>query len=102
MIRRPPRSTLFPYTPLFRSSPAPFTNIAAISHSDQFDPNTGNNNSSVTETPQQADLALTKVVRSQEHTSELQSRQYLACRLLLPNKATNVTIQGLLPTTGLT
>ena len=43
-------------------SPAPQTNTATISGADQFDPDTGNNTASATETPQQADLALTKTV----------------------------------------
>src|SRR6202042_401137 len=67
MIRRPPRSTLFPYTTLFRSCPA------AVSPScrdwrphPQADP--------------------TRRVRSEEHTSELQSRRDLVCRLLLEKK----------------
>src|SRR5438445_5912191 len=72
MIRRPPRSTLFPYTTLFRSPVVPLI-------SDQ-----------PTRVP-----VLTAVVssifsvRSEEHTSELQSRQYLVCRLLLEKKKKN-------------
>src|SRR3712207_8777083 len=78
MIRRPPRSTLFPYTTLFRSppacsppgdpqdvgrfpSPSPPARISRRSHREARD-------------------------RSEEHTSELQSRQYLVCRLLLEKK----------------
>src|SRR3712207_8748097 len=98
MIRRPPRSTLFPYTTLFRSFrrlpapqrvqdrvdrdgrrvvdeqqrhqgaqlPSPYRNVKVV-HSDR-------------ERAQDAEL------RSEEHTSELQSRQYLVCRLLLEKK----------------
>src|SRR5258707_9451639 len=72
MIRRPPRSTLFPYTTLFRSttrprlrasnSPGSFLCLAA------------------------SFIAALYNVRSEEHTSELQSRQYLVCRLLLEKK----------------
>src|SRR3712207_8655566 len=81
MIRRPPRSTLFPYTTLFRSAGGPVfcwfeswartwhrssSHAEAASHMPQLDG-----------------------PRSEEHTSELQSRQYLVCRLLLEKK--NIT-----------
>src|SRR3712207_7999332 len=89
MIRRPPRSTLFPYTTLFRSpgrgipalgqSPSsrrtPFVIIRAcraLRHSRHSAGHPGR--------------ALPVEVRSEEHTSELQSRQYLVCRLLLEKK----------------
>src|SRR5215203_6295458 len=69
MIRRPPRSTLFPYTTLFRSrvrwrmlSRNPARSATAL------------------------DPFLPQLARSEEHTSELQSRQYLVCRLLLEKK----------------
>src|SRR3712207_8999752 len=66
MIRRPPRSTLFPYTTLFRSGPVRHRSrgflLAALR------------------------AVLLRVRRSEEHTSELQSRQYLVCRLLLEKK----------------
>src|SRR3712207_8129698 len=79
MIRRPPRSTLFPYTTLFRSPGADFE-IAALRHSDDAA-------LAATLAPlierQRADHLH---VRSEEHTSELQSRQYLVCRLLLEKK----------------
>src|SRR3712207_8620313 len=92
MIRRPPRSTLFPYTTLFRSAhgpdgqrrrrgdPGPAGRLGALRH------------------PRPADRARVPVPgdhpaggrlrqdRSEEHTSELQSRQYLVCRLLLEKK----------------
>src|SRR3712207_7220703 len=81
MIRRPPRSTLFPYTTLFRSittSPrsAPISGaissptVSGISHHPRAH----------ARTPSSAQS------RSEEHTSELQSRQYLVCRLLLEKK----------------
>src|SRR5476651_2752071 len=64
MIRRPPRSTLFPYTTLFRSRIASLACVFEIG---------------------MAPIKLRKG-RSEEHTSELQSRQYLVCRLLLEKK----------------
>src|SRR3712207_7795068 len=77
MIRRPPRSTLFPYTTLFRSayrSPSHFATSSAggsldlsMSITVAYGPHSSSN-------------------RSEEHTSELQSRQYLVCRLLLEKK----------------
>src|SRR3712207_7975010 len=87
MIRRPPRSTLFPYTTLFRSRRAEHWVIAsfgirgigsfyylayALTHADFPG----------------ADLVWATIGRSEEHTSELQSRQYLVCRLLLEKKKT--------------
>src|SRR3712207_8562250 len=65
MIRRPPRSTLFPYTTLFRSDGATVLSGRCLSYGE-----------GITYWP----------VRSEEHTSELQSRQYLVCRLLLEKK----------------
>src|SRR3712207_7122963 len=90
MIRRPPRSTLFPYTTLFRSKPA-FRVVKAGTVENE-------------EKQRAADLAKRRKAaedeaaairnmmsapqkRSEEHTSELQSRQYLVCRLLLEKKA---------------
>src|SRR5215203_7018913 len=66
MIRRPPRSTLFPYTTLFRSDP----------RLHEFSELTGSPTAEFVE----------QEIRSEEHTSELQSRQYLVCRLLLDKK----------------
>src|SRR3712207_6874763 len=78
MIRRPPRSTLFPYTTLFRSTnpTRPHTVNTLDEHLDMLMV-CHHLDSSVPE-----DLAF----RSEEHTSELQSRQYLVCRLLLEKK----------------
>src|SRR3712207_7851613 len=104
MIRRPPRSTLFPYTTLFRSSIAPLAGALAI----------GLEVALLMVPPGAAALAIAAALdiplgtmllwgipfgivvivasvalhalRSEEHTSELQSRQYLVCRLLLANK----------------
>src|SRR3712207_8804271 len=90
MIRRPPRSTLFPYTTLFRSS-AMRTLIFSIAPGllpDQrhFDHDLGA--SSLLR--RDATLASNQPRRSEEHTSELQSRQYLVCRLLLEKKKTRM------------
>src|SRR3712207_7263369 len=86
MIRRPPRSTLFPYTTLFRSRclsrsspgdsrPAPPHRAASsIGSADHGRPRSAS-------------------ARSEEHTSELQSRQYLVCRLLLEKKTTKLFLQ---------
>src|SRR3712207_7563482 len=75
MIRRPPRSTLFPYTTLFRSAPISPISMACF---DTIRATTDNNAD-----PEHASKPFD---RSEEHTSELQSRQYLVCRLLLEKK----------------
>src|SRR5258705_1751963 len=67
MIRRPPRSTLFPYTTLFRSKP-------------------GNVYMREDDTPVLLDFGGRRIIRSEEHTSELQSLRHLVCRLLLEKK----------------
>src|SRR3712207_7495564 len=93
MIRRPPRSTLFPYTTLFRS---PNANTPALAQS--LNPTTSQNDGA----PRSATVSKAEALRpnepiaqstaqagsqrSEEHTSELQSRQYLVCRLLLEKK----------------
>src|SRR3712207_8797452 len=95
MIRRPPRSTLFPYTTLFRSviirisphrlriprcsteSPAPLRRLPG----DRREVNGPGREVS--------GRAVDRAPRSEEHTSELQSRQYLVCRLLLEKKKNN-------------
>src|SRR2546429_6690987 len=79
MIRRPPRSTLFPYTTLFRSDQAVLRQEVAT-HEEQL----------TVEPGRTLDLLVTKgPVRSEEHTSELQSRLHLVCRLLLEKKKKN-------------
>src|SRR3712207_7662881 len=101
MIRRPPRSTLFPYTTLFRSRslrrsvacvawPASAVRRASVhggageahqlGHPGQLGGEEGG---------ELFGRAPDRLVRSEEHTSELQSRQYLVCRLLLEKKKTN-------------
>src|SRR3712207_8624482 len=95
MIRRPPRSTLFPYTTLFRSD-AVLAKALSIEHLDdgrvlrralrrefqRRDPLGRRRDGGGT------DGGVLRLDRSEEHTSELQSRQYLVCRLLLEKKNT--------------
>src|SRR3712207_7672125 len=92
MIRRPPRSTLFPYTTLFRSRgervvgrpprphklPESVDGRVVVVGADR-----------VTELAKEQRPPGAKRLRSEEHTSELQSRQYLVCRLLLEKKKKN-------------
>src|SRR3712207_8691115 len=94
MIRRPPRSTLFPYTTLFRSKgqkQARAVKRLKVVSAFLKEDNDGN----VINTPDMMILEAVPVIppelrpmvqRSEEHTSELQSRQYLVCRLLLEKK----------------
>src|SRR5256885_10466796 len=77
MIRRPPRSTLFPYTTLFRSSP-----LASRSYMSDTLCHDGQRVHPQNQTPR----AETRCERSEEHTSELQSPCNLVCRLLLEKK----------------
>src|SRR5258707_4066130 len=91
MIRRPPRSTLFPYTTLFRSWDVDIRRCAPFQRNKRY------LRERTIETLgllyamhwpyRQAETA--RGVRSEEHTSELQSRQYLVCRLLLEKKKHN-------------
>src|SRR3712207_7976324 len=91
MIRRPPRSTLFPYTTLFRSPEKPFdlSNETARDrwHAGELDMAEAFRRIAAEPLPSRgcALLAIRRA-RSEEHTSELQSRQYLVCRLLLEKK----------------
>src|SRR3712207_7915960 len=89
MIRRPPRSTLFPYTTLFRSAEIGLldraldgAHRAGVERLNREQARLGSVHSR--QLPERRRLAV--VVRSEEHTSELQSRQYLVCRLLLEKK----------------
>src|SRR2546422_5686529 len=77
MIRRPPRSTLFPYTTLFRSRTRPRRRRARLLHplGDRAE--------------RELEGRLRELPRSEEHTSELQSRLHLVCRLLLEKKKTS-------------
>src|SRR3712207_7720762 len=88
MIRRPPRSTLFPYTTLFRSRAGP---ALRRPQNDRRPAGTSREAVFACLTLDRADLGVATVQRrgehrSEEHTSELQSRQYLVCRLLLEKK----------------
>src|SRR3712207_7339678 len=96
MIRRPPRSTLFPYTTLFRSLRQPQFLHAPPTVAQDDEPTTGIAHQLVVivvqiepqiASPQPVhELHVVLIKRSEEHTSELQSRQYLVCRLLLEKK----------------
>src|SRR3712207_8279770 len=97
MIRRPPRSTLFPYTTLFRSENHPMRHLSRPGTAAQgsagpcwrkINPNTldmGCDRTAVKFTNRSVTPSVPHA-RSEEHTSELQSRQYLVCRLLLEKK----------------
>src|SRR3712207_8480048 len=88
MIRRPPRSTLFPYTTLFRSRfpshPSGGTADRLLAPYRSHERAGGLHERCAEPDPHQA--------RSEEHTSELQSRQYLVCRLLLEKKKNTIYI----------
>src|SRR3712207_7347302 len=97
MIRRPPRSTLFPYTTLFRSDDLvkahfhlpPGARVTIQTFYDRIHPDDREPTRRAIETSIAARTGYDTVyrtVRSEEHTSELQSRQYLVCRLLLEKK----------------
>src|SRR5260370_5199522 len=81
MIRRPPRSTLFPYTTLFRSHTKPATARSSW-------------RAWVTKSPSSA-CAAPRRARSEEHTSELQSHLNLVCRLLLEKKKASSSVDGM-------
>src|SRR3712207_7048940 len=88
MIRRPPRSTLFPYTTLFRSDGQLDLGMAfPVVHSKRDQGQT----LLLALSGEPTDLHLMEQ-RSEEHTSELQSRQYLVCRLLLEKKQTPTSL----------
>src|SRR3712207_7522805 len=92
MIRRPPRSTLFPYTTLFRShEPVPHGALAAGEREDWAWASEAAARDVANGRAEQAIVCCwtgtgAAIARSEEHTSELQSRQYLVCRLLLEKK----------------
>src|SRR3712207_7120054 len=82
MIRRPPRSTLYPYTTLFRSVAVELEQVLDGHPLDLVGRHRRRRLADRAAVPVEADV-LHAPVRSEEHTSELQSRQYLVCRLLL-------------------
>src|SRR3712207_7577727 len=95
MIRRPPRSTLFPYTTLFRSDPVSGRSVNGVRVAVEY-PHpylilgpiaTLVRGAAV---PNSVTLRAVATMRSEEHTSELQSRQYLVCRLLLEKKKNHI------------
>src|SRR3712207_8112386 len=102
MIRRPPRSTLFPYTTLFRSECTGLHRTVLASYSNSATPTNDvvdfvlgvrllrilRAGRQEIQARAQRRNAQKLLVRSEEHTSELQSRQYLVCRLLLEKKTT--------------
>src|SRR3712207_8375428 len=85
MIRPPPRSTLFPYTTLFRSLHADPADLL-LGDRDRDDRDGVGGEADVLVLLEEGDVG-----RSEEHTSELQSRQYLVCRLLLEKKKKKTT-----------
>src|SRR2546425_4814528 len=96
MIRRPPRSTLFPYTTLFRSQKIAILELTV--HSLLFIKTTSANTkhalSEREDTLQKfKNTFIMSTIRSEEHTSELQSLAYLVCRLLLEKKKNNIITQ---------
>src|SRR3712207_7652841 len=102
MIRRPPRSTLFPYTTLFRSITFKIIDIKNANGKYLYVLK-GINMRIIADSPMEdlefatdefvtkKQMTFDKKVRSEEHTSELQSRQYLVCRLLLEKKKKNTS-----------
>src|SRR3712207_8681050 len=99
MIRRPPRSTLFPYTTLFRSvGDLPVVvqaqDVQAL-RGTPFDAGAEEHDGTVVLHDLLIDLdAVQRLARSEEHTSELQSRQYLVCRLLLEKKKLMISLHS--------
>src|SRR5436189_3735249 len=84
MIRRPPRSTLFPYTTLFRSSWTAFARLRPNMPTDSAASHTAA--AAPAAMPVDSPNKVNTKARSEEHTSELQSPMYLVCRLLLEKK----------------
>src|SRR3712207_7305820 len=96
MIRRPPRSTLFPYTTLFRSKRNPITQATRPRRRPPRGLRGRRGAPSGVRVAGTGATSVTELIarsppgpRSEEHTSELQSRQYLVCRLLLEKKTKN-------------
>src|SRR3712207_7798380 len=89
MIRRPPRSTLFPYTTLFRSSGKSANSANGVLPRKLLQPASQANR--WCRSPRIGSRLANQLCRSEEHTSELQSRQYLVCRLLLEKKKLTIS-----------
>src|SRR3712207_8668537 len=96
MIRRPPRSTLFPYTTLFRSASEVARELEGKIEGVSFAFVRPNEDAPFADERRVVILDTVQGIqdRSEEHTSELQSRQYLVCRLLLEKKKTEQTQQS--------
>src|SRR3712207_8695589 len=98
MRRRPPRSTLFPYTTLFRSRDAvqagraPRRQLRRVPDEDRVRDARVGRAPPRARPPERGRVQRGRGARSEEHTSELQSRQYLVCRLLLEKKHINETL----------
>src|SRR3712207_6904679 len=95
MIRRPPRSTLFPYTTLFRSCTGAAWSTRRPSRPPSAPARTAPCPTATSRGPARPAAPPTPAAtsaRSEEHTSELQSRQYLVCRLLLEKKKVTPTL----------
>src|SRR3712207_7524146 len=88
MIRRPPRSTLFPYTTLFRSERAITAHLELCEPCRVYLEQVRSTAAALRTLPISTLPQPARERRSEEHTSELQSRQYLVCRLLLEKKTT--------------
>src|SRR2546430_7797833 len=98
MIRRPPRSTLFPYTTLFRSGSNDYVSFRVVEDRDAESQHLRVNDNGELEVPyiglvpakgrtcRELAYAIKAALRSEEHTSELQSQSNLVCRLLLEKK----------------
>src|SRR3712207_8986349 len=102
MIRRPPRSTLFPYTTLFRSLVPDLLEhqllvVEALGAKERYGQGDGLDPRGSPRPRPRLHSLYTFDLRSEEHTSELQSRQYLVCRLLLEKKKTHLNMCPTLP-----
>src|SRR3712207_7392659 len=98
MIRRPPRSTLFPYTTLFRSRAAEpgqeYLSTKGLLARERYIAAVADDKAKATAPAPSP--AVVEACRSEEHTSELQSRQYLVCRLLLEKKKKKKSRQSMI------
>src|SRR5689334_24241492 len=90
MIRRPPRSTLFPYTTLFRSCCALAASVSAVLATSSADESRSAMSARSPDVMRRRAGRARQLLRSEEHTSELQSQFHLVCRLLLEKKKKNL------------